>query len=240
MEWWVSLTSGAYVSVCAFALFFFFESPLGCYYQDTAIEMQVDSELNSRANGAPFDFATIGALTNESPVMHDHTGDANTYNTWATLNLTQPANIVPPAHSQLADGSDIWSTVYSALGDMAQRNEPVPVDRRNLAVCFDTLTSCKLLYSWLMDPVMQTIVKAESLSLVGAEFFKVETSRVNGTTQSIDRHVLPSIPEPGALPRYGSGGQRLYSPDWTLSAKHNSEFINAVIIAVRNVQVINN
>ena len=84
---------------------------------------------------------------------------------------------------------------------------------------------------------MQTIVKAESLALVGAHIFKVKRSRMDGSAHHIDQHTLPTIPEPNAQPRYSPMGQLLHSPNWSLSVKHNIPFINAVVAAVEKVHV---
>lgn len=85
--------------------------------------------------------------------------------------------------------------------------------------------------------ISKTIVKAESLSLVGAEIFRVPVLRRSGGSILRDKHILPHPIKYANPQRYASDGKFLYSPDWTRSPTYNSDFIDAVVVAVSAVEV---
>jgi hypothetical protein len=87
--------------------------------------------------------------------------------------------------------------------------------------------------------LLQTIMKAECLSLVGADMFKVVHLQKNGCQMSLNKHTLPNPAGPNDAPRYGFNNQLLYIPIWSLTVNHesNKDFINAAVKAVHNVKV---
>lgn len=74
--------------------------------------------------------------------------------------------------------------------------------------------------------------------LVGAEPIKVKHFR-NGSPYKATKYKLPHAANPGDMLRYNADGDRLYNPNWDVTAKHcdNSEYLNAVVRAVQKTQV---
>ena len=83
---------------------------------------------------------------------------------------------------------------------------------------------------WLLI-FLKTIVKAESLSLVGAEFFCAAIHQ-NGSATFHDKHTLPHPTKHGQLQQCTIDSQLLYSPDWAWSPTYNADFIDTVVIVV--------
>jgi hypothetical protein len=107
------------------------------------------------------------------------------------------------------------------------------VDRRPLKV------SVSLLPNDVLIRFIQSIIKAESLALVGADIFKTKFPRTNGAPHSKSQHRLPHPAQANDKPRYNSKGDVVYSPNWILGPKAdaNAKFIHAVVDAVQLVQV---
>ncbi|KIM75853.1 hypothetical protein PILCRDRAFT_13229 [Piloderma croceum F 1598] len=82
---------------------------------------------------------------------------------------------------------------------------------------------------------LQTIVKAESLSLISAQFFRVPIIHQNGKHSFRGKHTLPDPVEHGQPWRRAVNGQPYYSPDWARSPSYNADFIDAVAVAVGTV-----
>jgi hypothetical protein len=86
---------------------------------------------------------------------------------------------------------------------------------------------------------LQGIIKAHSLTLVGADTYKVQQVRTDGTIFCTGKYTLPHPTRAGGGPRYGSGDCNFFSPDRKLGAKalYNVGYIDAVVRAVQGTQV---
>lgn len=73
--------------------------------------------------------------------------------------------------------------------------------------------------------------------LVGADLFKVKHVRKDGAVRFSQGYRLPDAAKPGDMLRYNAEGDRLYNPDWRQTAKHNNDYLTAVVAAVENIQV---
>lgn len=81
---------------------------------------------------------------------------------------------------------------------------------------------------------MQSIVKKNSLALVGAVIYQIQKTRSNGKPYFVNKYTLPDTTGP---PRYDANEQLLFRPEWILSARYNRDFIDAVVDAVGKVRV---
>lgn len=134
----------------------------------------------------------------------------------------------------LENSAEIFATIQGITADIPQAEGPaLRHDIRSLQVS-SSYISCDRLYNLVP---LKTIVKAKSLSLVGAKTFRVPAVHRNGSPTFRVKHTLPDPIKYGDLPRYGFNGMLYYSPDWSRGPLHNADFIDAVVIAVSAVNV---